>query len=96
MTVILSQCKTHMRVNPDSSDWLRRSHVTQYRCDYYKLDGVPLRLLRRYTTATVTGATAHAEAAEYPQRYFDLAVTTPALLRYVRPSASWRNLDVYI
>ena len=39
--------------------WLRRSHITQYRW-------VPLRVQRGYYDATVTKATTHPVAAEYP------------------------------
>ena len=51
--------------HPDSSDRLRRSHITQYCSGCFKLR-VPLMVLRGYTDATVTGATAHAVAAGYP------------------------------
>ena len=37
--------------------------------------GVPLRVLRGYFDTTVIGATVHAVAAEYLQRYSDLQYT---------------------
>ena len=44
---------------PDSSNGLRRSHITQ-------LPSLWLLQVRSYSVATVTGATTHADAAEYP------------------------------
>ena len=53
-------------------------------------------ILRGYSAATVTGATAHVVAAEYPQRYSQLAAAT-VVLGYMPPiEPIRRNLDVYI
>ena len=55
---------TLLRTHPDSTDRLHRSHMTQYRYGYCKLD-----YLRGYlgdSAATVTGATMHTVAVEYP------------------------------
>ena len=46
----------------DSSDLLLRSHRMRHLCGYCKL-----RVHKRYATATLTGATANAEDADYPK-----------------------------
>ena len=51
--------------HPDSFDRLRRSHITAVLLWLLQI-GVPLRVLWGYSDATVTEATMHTVAAEYP------------------------------
>ena len=76
--------------HPDSSDWLRRSHITQYRCGYcksqYRSGYYEVTLMLLWQKAEkLLHMQQHQSTLIVPSRVLRLAVVT-AVLRNMRPT----------